>query len=86
MLQGSDTFENVLDIRLDVPNLNMSLHPGDLVRMGRFSSEEWKVGYGWFSFGGNRRICGWFVQSESDTTRIKPIQETDLHDIYMIGR
>ena len=85
-MYGSDTFEDVINITLEIPGLDFVLHPGDHIRIGRFSSEEWKVGYGWFAFGGNRKICGWFAQSESDTTRIKPIQETDLHDIYMVGR
>lgn len=69
---------------LQVPNMEMVLHPGDIVKLHRFSSERWLVSYGWFSFGGNKPMCGWFVTSQTDKTRIKPLNLSDLDDIYQI--
>lgn len=71
---------------LVVEPLGIELHPDDVIQMGRFDSERWKVGFGWFAFGGNRRMCGWYAQSMGDASKIKPIQETDLLDIYLVGR
>lgn len=71
---------------LHVENLGIDLMPGSIIQMGRFDSERWEVHCGWFSFSGNRKINGWYVQSLSDPTKLKPIQETDLHDIYLVGR
>lgn len=77
---------NPTDVAIEVKPLGIELRPGDMVQLGRFASERWRVGFGWFSFGGNRRICGWYVQSEDDATKVKPVQETDLMDIYLVGR
>lgn len=70
--------------KLDLPNGKNSIHPGSIVVLGRFSTVRWKVGYGWFKFGGNRAICGWSLTQVNDPTQVKPIQETDLYDIYLI--
>lgn len=69
---------------LKLPNLKVCIYPGNVVVLGRFSSIKWKVGFGWFSYEGNRKICGWYLTQLEDPNKIKPIQETDLYDIYTL--
>lgn len=69
---------------LNIPGSDKYIKPGDIVILGRFSTYRWIVKFGWFSFGGNRKICGWYVEGESDNTTIKPIQDIDLYDIYFV--
>lgn len=74
------------NVKLQIPNTNMYLHVGDVVKLGRFSDIEWQVCHGWFSFGGNRPWCGWYLRSLVNDTSYyeKPIQLTDLEDVYVI--
>lgn len=72
------------NISLQIPDSNRFLHPGDKVKLGRFSTELWVVGYGWFTFGGNRPFCGWYLTSLGHKTKVKPLQLPDLDDIYFI--
>lgn len=74
-----------MELGLNIPNTREYLYAGDIVRLGRFSSKEWKVNFGWYSFGGNRSVCGWYLESDEGLT-IKPIQLPDLDDIYVIKR
>lgn len=68
---------------LEIPNTNSVLRPGNRVKLGRFQSDMWVVKYGWFSFGGNRPFCGWYLTKDNDLT-VKPLQLPDLDDIYII--
>ena len=68
---------------LEVPNANTTISPGNKVQLGRFNAQVWIVRYGWYSFGGNRSVCGWYLQAESSND-IKPIFKIDLDDIYII--
>jgi len=68
---------------LEVPNANTTISPGYKIQIGRFDAQVWIVRYGWYSFGGNRSVCGWYLESESDNV-IKPIFKIDLDDIYII--
>ena len=77
-------YEVIFMAELPVPNLQISLHPGDIVKLQRFSSELWVVNYGWFSFGGNKPMNGWYLVSKTHNTRIKPINLSDLDDIYQV--
>lgn len=70
---------------LNIPNTMEYLYQGDIVRLGRFQSKEWTVKFGWYSFGGNRPVCGWYLESDEGLT-VKPIQLPDLDDIYVINR
>lgn len=70
-------------VELQIPDEDLYLIPGDKVKLNRFSDKFWTVGYGWFSFGGNRPFCGWYLTSEDN--EVKPLQLNDLDDIYMIG-
>jgi hypothetical protein len=69
---------------LCIPGSSIRINPGNVVVLGRFSSIRWKVGFGWFSYDGNRKICGWYLTQVDDNTVIKPVQETDLYDIYIL--
>ena len=71
------------EIVLEIPETNLCLRPGYKVKLGRFQSEIWVVNYGWFSFGGNRPFCGWYLTKDNGLT-VKPLQLPDLDDIYMI--
>lgn len=70
-------------LSLAVPNTNHIITPGCKVKLGRFKVAIWTVNFGWFSFSGNRPMCGWYM-SNDDTGVIKPLLLTDLDDIYMI--
>ena len=69
------------DVRLYVPNAGVYIIPGSTVKLHRFETEIWAVGFGWFSFGGNREWCGWYLTCEG---KVKPLQKTDLDDMYVI--
>lgn len=77
------TERTVLCMQLVVPEFDITLSEGDLVRLGRFNTETWYVHYGWYAWGNNRPVCGWYL-SNSLTQGIKPLQYTDLEDIYLI--
>lgn len=69
-------------MKLDVPSLGTYLCPGQRIRLSRFDTQTWCVRFGWFSFGGNRPMCGWNLTNELG--EVKPLLLTDLDDIYMI--
>jgi hypothetical protein len=68
---------------LEVPNAQTTISPGYKVQLGRFDAQVWIVRFGWYDFGGNRSVCGWYLESESSND-IKPIFKIDLDDIYII--
>lgn len=68
---------------LEVPNAKTTISPGYKIQIGRFNAQVWIVRFGWYSFGGNRSVCGWYLESESSND-IKPIFKIDLDDIYII--
>ena len=70
--------------RLQIPNTDIYLFPGCKVKIGRFSAESWTIHFGWFSFGGNRPFCGWYMISDDNPECIRPVQLPDLTDIYLI--
>lgn len=45
---------------------------------------EWIVQYGWYQWGGNRPVCGWSLKNKA-TDEIKPLQQTDLIDVYFVS-
>ena len=71
-------------IILDIPERGIQLRPGSKIKLNRFQSEKWQVGYGWFSFGGNRPFCGWYLHSLDDASKVKPLSKDDVDDIYLI--
>lgn len=71
------------NISLEVPNAGISIVPGNKVQLGRFNAKVWIVRFGWYNFGGNRSVCGWYLEAES-SDEIKPIFKIDLDDIYII--
>lgn len=70
-------------IYLDIPGTTERIFPGDIVKLGRFNTQEWIVNYGWFDFAGNRAFCGWFLTCP-DTGEVKPLLKVDTEDIYTI--
>lgn len=73
-----------MDYKLILPDEKNSIKPGNIVQLGRFSTQKWVVRYGWFSFEGNRSMCMWYLENLKDSTIQKPLQNTDLYDIYLI--
>lgn len=72
------------DIFLNIPNSKEIIKPGNIVRLGRFSNDDWAVHYGWYEFGGNRPVCGWYLTKDGGLAT-KPLQLPDLDDIYLIN-
>ena len=70
---------------LKVPDLGIELRHGDIIRLGQFKTREWKVGFGWYKFGGNREISGWYITSTDAEQEVRPIQKVDLLDIVMVS-
>lgn len=68
---------------LELPDSNLHIIPGCQVKLGRFDTTIWSVAYGWYTWGGNRPVCGWYLYN-TYLSKIKPLQETDLDDIYLI--
>lgn len=69
---------------IDVPNTDLRIQPGSKVRLGRFDSTVWVVSHGWYSWGNNRPVCGWFLTECGNPEVVKPLQRTDLDDIYFV--
>ena len=69
---------------LEVPNAKTTISPGYKIQIGRFNAQVWIVRFGWYNFGGNRSVCGWYLEAESGD-EIKPIFKIDLDDIYIIS-
>ncbi len=68
---------------IQVPNCGCCIKHGTKIKLGRFQADYWIVGYGWYSWGGNRPFCGWYLTNEQ-TGEVKPLQLPDLDDIYII--
>lgn len=66
-----------------IPGCNYQIKAGNIVKLGRYDSERWEVGYGWYAWGGNRPVCGWYLTNVITRT-VKPLQLTDLEDIYVV--
>lgn len=73
-------------LKLPVPNTDICLTPGCRVKLGRFEIDRWIVNHGWYSWGGNRPVCGWYLISDEDPNIVKPLQLTDLDDIYIVEK
>ena len=72
------------DTVLYLPDSSTYLVPGNKVKLHRFDAQIWIVRFGWYSFGGNRAVCGWYLQKEFES-EVKPIFQIDLDDIYVIS-
>ena len=72
------------DLVLEIPEFNIALTPGCRVKLGRFDVITWVVSYGWYAWGGNREVCGWYLTNIDNVRDLKPLQKTDLNDIYLI--
>lgn len=71
------------DKELKIPGSDDVLRPGYQVKLGRFNTTVWTVGFGWYSASGNRPCCGWYLTTDNGKVT-KPLQNTDLIDIYVI--
>lgn len=75
---------NESTMRLYVPVNDMYIQPGNRVKLGRFDGDCWEVAFGWYSWGGNRPVCGWYLTKLPEKDIVKPLQLPDLSDIYLI--
>ena len=71
-------------MRLYVPNGDFYLEPGNRIKLERFEIVCWEVCFGWYSWGGNRPVCGWYLVNLPKKDIVKPIQLPDLDDIYLV--
>ena len=71
------------DICVEIPGTCQYIRPGDIVKLGRFETTTWQVGFGWFSFDENRPFYGMYL-TNIQSGQVKPLLKTDLDDIYMI--
>lgn len=71
-------------LSIDIPEFKMTLFEGSKVKLGRFDTTSWILSHGWYAWGGNRPVCGWFLTNESDPAELKPLQKTDLDDMYLV--
>ena len=71
-------------LRIEIPGTNTFITPGCRVKLGKFETTTWLVSHGWYTWGGNRPFCGWYLTNLNDPIIIKPLQQTDLIDIYLI--
>lgn len=74
---------NISELACTCPDSDVILHPMNKIKLGRFSYDIWTVMYGWYSWGGNRRTCGWYVVNDRDKS-IRPLYDIDLIDIYLL--
>ncbi len=72
------------DIFLEIPGADTKIIPGCKIRLHRFETVIWTVGYGWYSWGGNRETCGWYLIKDTGPDYIKPLYKTDLDDCYLV--
>lgn len=72
------------DLQIEVPEFNMKITPGCKIRLGRFDTTVWVASHGWYSWGGNRPQCGWYLSNEQCPSIVKPLHLTDLDDIYFV--
>ena len=70
-------------VKLNIPGTNQYIFQGCKVKLGRFHSQLWEVGLGWFDFDDNRPFWGFYL-SNIQTGQVKPLLKTDLVDIYVI--
>lgn len=73
------------NIELYIPNSRDVIRPGDVIRLGRFAPDDWQVCFGWYEFGGNRPVCGWYLTKDKGLV-VKPLQLPDLDDIYLVTK
>ncbi len=71
-------------LKIHVPHTNLYLTPECKIKLSRFTNDMWQVKYGWYTWGGNRSVCGWYLVSMEDKEIKKPLQRPDLDDIYII--
>lgn len=71
-------------LTLYVPELKLTLHDGCKVKLGRFESTMWVLSHGWYTWGGNRPFCGWYLTNIENPDEVKPLQKPDLDDIYLV--
>lgn len=70
-------------LKIQIPGTCQFIRPGNKVKLGRFGKELWIVSHGWFTFGGNRPFCGWYLTDQA-TGVVRPLQRPDLDDIYLV--
>lgn len=71
-------------LKLNIPGCDSELVPGCKVKLGRFETKLWVVNHGWYTWGGNRPFCGWYLTNVENPEEVKPLQLPDLDDIYLI--
>ena len=69
---------------LQAPGSKICVRPGNIIKLNRFDDEQWIVNLGWFSYAGNKPMNGWYLTSLTRKDRVKPLNMSDLDDIYVV--
>jgi len=69
---------------LDVPQYNRSFHAGDIVKLDKFSSIEWMIGYGWYNTTIAGPVCGWYLMRCDLPGEIKPFTTEYMYTIEVV--
>lgn len=72
------------ELTLEVPEYHITLRVGSKLKLGRFDSTTWILMHGWYTWGGNRPFCGWYMYNQDNISESRPLQLPDLYDIYLI--
>lgn len=72
------------NLELPIPNTGIILRPGARIKLGRFETRTWIVLHDWYTYGGNRPVCGWYLLDTENPSIIKPLSKPDLDDIYIV--
>ena len=70
--------------QLKSPDGSITLNIHDCIKLGRFDKTTWKLHYGWYSWSGNRQVCGWYLCNLDCEGNIKPFQITDFDDLLLV--
>lgn len=71
-------------MKIKIPESCEYICVGDVIKLGRFDSDMWRVEFGWFNFDDNRSMYGCYLKNIR-SNRTKPLFENDLLDVYMIS-
>ena len=68
---------------LDIPQCNMSLTTGDIVKLSKYSDITWMVGYGWYSVNSLPPTCGWYLMRCDKPGTFKALESNDLNELVI---
>ena len=68
---------------LDIPQYNITLTAGDIVKLSKHSNISWMVGYGWYAATNSTPTCGWYLMRCDLPGTFKSLNTQDIEDIVI---